>query len=55
LGLVIVKKMMVKMNGMISIRSEHQVGTEVSLMLEEAQVQEQNNAAIITEKNSYRR
>jgi PAS domain S-box-containing protein len=54
LGLVIVKKMMVKMNGMISIRSEHQVGTEVSLMLEEAQVQEQNNAAIITEKNSYR-
>ncbi len=34
LGLVIVKKMMVKMNGMIHITSQYKVGTQVSLLLE---------------------
>ena len=38
LGLVIVKKMVVKMNGMITLKSEPQVGTEVSLMLENAKM-----------------
>lgn len=38
LGLVIVKKMVVKMNGMITIKSESQVGTEVSLVLENAKI-----------------
>ena len=39
LGLVIVKKMMVKMNGLICIKSKPQVGTEVSLLLEKAEVE----------------